>query len=93
VVGAKVVVRHKLGLHARPAAKFVQTANKFSSDITVKNVTSGGEEVNAKSIILVLTLGVICNHEIEVRARGADEREAVKGLVGLVEGNFDEPGE
>ena len=84
---AKVIVRHEAGLHARPAALFVKCAKQFSSDI---KVASKGKTVNAKSIVLVMTLAVQPNTEIELAADGTDEREAVAALVKLVESNFTE---
>lgn len=86
----KIVVTHKVGLHARPASTFVQTANKFTAEISVQNLTGGGEMVDAKSIIMVLTLGVLQNHEILIRAEGADEAQAVQALTELVRTNFGE---
>ena len=59
---ATIQVKNKVGLHARPAALFVQTAAKFSSKIKVKNMTTNGNFVDAKSIIMVLTLGVMKDH-------------------------------
>ncbi len=90
MVESKIVVRHKVGLHARPASVFVQAANKFTSEITVRNVTAGGEPVDAKSILMVLTLGVIKNHEIELQASGPDEQQALDCLGELVRSNFGE---
>ncbi len=90
MVESKIVVRHKVGLHARPASVFVQTANKFTSEITVRNITAGGEPVDAKSILMVLTLGVIRNHEIELQASGPDEQQALDCLGDLVRSNFGE---
>ena len=86
----RMIVRHKSGLHARPASMFVQTANKFNSEITVKNLTGGSEAVDAKSILMVLTLGVSPNHEIQIRAEGPDEQAAVQKLCELVQNNFGE---
>jgi phosphotransferase system HPr (HPr) family protein len=86
----KVVVKHKVGLHARPASLFVQAAKKFVSHLTVRNLTTDGEAVDAKSIISVLTLGVLQNHEILIQADGADAEEAVGRLRTLVESNFGE---
>ncbi len=90
MVESKIVVKHKVGLHARPASIFVQTANKFKSEITVRNVTANGEPVDAKSILMVLTLGVIQNHEIELCADGPDEQKALESLGELVRNNFGE---
>ena len=91
MVESKIVVKHKVGLHARPASVFVQKANKFASEITVRNISTGGEPVDAKSILMVLTLGVIQNHEIELRADGPDEQQAMESLGDLVRSNFGEP--
>jgi phosphocarrier protein FPr len=85
-----ITVEHSVGLHARPAAQFVQTANAYQSDITVKNQTSGTDPVNAKSILSVLTLGVHQGYEIEVIAEGEDEKEALVALKALIEANFGE---
>jgi phosphocarrier protein HPr len=84
---AKVVVKHEAGLHARPASLFVKLAKQFSSDI---KITSNGKTVSARSLVLIITLAVQPNTEIEVRADGSDEQEAITALVGLVERNFTE---
>ena len=82
-----LVVHHKVGLHARPAALFVNLAKKFQSDVCVGK---GEMEVNAKSILSILTLGVNQGTEITIKAEGEDEGEAVKALQELVETNFGE---
>lgn len=87
---ATVQVRNKVGLHARPASMFVQTAAKFSSQIKVKNLTSDGKFVDAKSIIMVLTLGVMKDHEVIIQTEGADADAALDALKGLIENNFGE---
>ena len=87
---ARIPVKHKVGLHARPASLFVQTAAKFSSKILVKNLTANGNFVDAKSIIMVLTLGVMKDHEIVLQAEGADADAALEALRLLIEGNFGE---
>jgi len=87
---ATIQVRHKVGLHARPAAMFVQTAAKFSSKIRVKNLTANGNFVDAKSIIMVLTLGVMKDHEVVIQTDGADADAALAALKLLIEGNFGE---
>ena len=86
----KMQVRAKVGLHARPASLFVQTASKFASNITVQNLSTQGEAVDAKSILMVLTLGVLQNHEILIRVEGADEQQAAQSLGDLVRSNFGE---
>ncbi|MDY6873236.1 MAG: HPr family phosphocarrier protein [Chloroflexota bacterium] len=86
----KIKVTHPAGLHARPASLFVQTANKFSSEINVQNLTDKSDVANAKSILNVLTLGVMKDHEIKIVAEGDDAEEATKALKALVEDNFGE---
>lgn len=85
-----LVVKNEVGLHARPAALFVKTANKFQSKIMVRNLTRDGKAVPAKSILGILTLAVLCNHEIYVEAEGPDAEAAVAALKHLVELDFAE---
>ncbi len=87
---ATIQVKHKVGLHARPAALFVQTAAKFASNIKVKNLTANGNFVDAKSIIMVLTLGVMKDHEVVIQTDGADADAALHALKSLIENNFGE---
>jgi phosphotransferase system HPr (HPr) family protein len=87
---ATIQVKNKVGLHARPASLFVQTAAKFSSKIKVKNLTANGNSVDAKSIIMVLTLGVMKDHEVVIQTEGADAEAALDALKTLIENNFGE---
>jgi phosphocarrier protein HPr len=82
-----IIVQNKVGLHARPAALFVQAAMEHQSRITV---TSGEKSGNAKSIISILALGVQQNDKITINADGPDEMEALTALTKLVEDNFGE---
>jgi phosphotransferase system HPr (HPr) family protein len=86
----ELVVVHKIGLHARPAAVFVKKAGSFSASITVENLSSGSQPVNAKSILGLLSIGVKMNDRIRVTAEGTDEAEAVAALSELVDSNFGE---
>lgn len=90
MVETRIIINHSVGLHARPAALFVQSANKFSSNIKVKNLTMNGNFVDAKSIIMVLTLGVLKGHEIVIQTDGPDEAHASAALTALIESNFGE---
>ena len=81
-----LVVHHEVGLHARPAAVFVKTAKGFVSDLSV---VKDEREVNAKSILSILTLGVNKGAEITIKAEGEDEQGAVRALQELVESNFE----
>ena len=83
----KITVQHEVGLHARPAALFVQTASKYSSDVTL---SYDGKTKNAKSILGVLSMGVGANAEITIQADGEDEAEVLQALSELIENNFGE---
>lgn len=80
----EVDVHNPSGLHARPAAVFVKAAAGFRSDVRVANLTGGGPEVSAKSIIAVLGIGASAGHRIRLRADGVDEADAVRSLACLV---------
>jgi len=90
----RLTVRNRLGLHARPAARFVQTSARFRAAIEVKNLTAGRGPVSAKSINAVATLGVRQGHEILLSARGPDAEAALEAFQSLADANFgDEDGE
>jgi len=76
-----VTVQLKTGLHARPAALFVQEANKFSSEIFIEKEE---KQVNAKSIMGIMSLAINTGSEITISAEGSDEEEAVDKLVEIV---------
>ncbi len=81
-------IKNKVGLHARPAALFVQTANRFKCDIQVRN--GNGSAVSAKSILGILSLGIRQGVEITIRAQGEDAGQAISALNALAEKNFGE---
>ena len=83
----RLVIRNKVGLHARPAVLFVQAAQSFQSEV---RVIKDGKEGNAKSFKSVLALAVNQNDEVVVRAEGADADAALTALAKLVEDNFGE---
>jgi len=83
-------VMDPVGLHARPAALFVKLANKFSSNISICNVSTSGKWANAKSILGLLGCGVKEGDRVEVKAEGDDEGMAVQALEKLVLSNFTE---
>lgn len=82
-----LTVCNKVGLHARPAALFVQTAKQFNCDI---KVTHGEREGNAKSILSVLALGVDQGAVITIRTEGENADQALEALEALIEDNFGE---
>ena len=83
----EVIVQNQVGLHARPATFFIQKANEFKSSIWVEK---DERRVNAKSLLGVLSLGIVGGTEVKVIADGSDEQQAVDGLVKLVESGFAE---
>lgn len=87
VLRREFTIRNKLGLHARTAAKIVQTTNRFQSHI---RILKNGQEANAKSILGILTLSCPQGTRVEVCAEGADAAEAMAALTALFENNFGE---
>jgi len=86
----KVMLTNLHGLHARPAAKFVQAAGGYKSKIQVTNLTNGKGPVTAKSLNALATLGAVENHTVEITAEGEDASDALRALRELVEANFGE---
>ena len=82
-----VVVQNQVGLHARPATFFIQKANEFKSSIWVEKEE---RRVNAKSLLGILSLGIVGGTTIRIIADGPDAEAAVKGLVDLVDSGFAE---
>lgn len=80
------VVNNQVGLHARPATFFIQKANEFKSSIWVEVEE---RRVNAKSLLGVLSLGIVKGTEITLTANGPDEEEAVEALAALLASDFD----
>ncbi|PYK63194.1 MAG: HPr family phosphocarrier protein [Verrucomicrobia bacterium] len=86
-VTRELVVRNKLGIHARPAAMFVKTANRFECDVFVEK---DGERVNGKSIMGLMMLAAGPGSKLHVRAEGEDAARAVAELDALLQRKFDE---
>ena len=87
MVSSEVTVNNSVGLHARPATFFIQRANSFKSSVWIEK---DDRRVNAKSLLGVLSLGIIRGTSINIVADGTDEEDAVKTLVGIIESNFTE---
>ena len=83
----EVDVKNQVGLHARPATFFIQKANEYKSSIWVEKEV---RRVNAKSLLGILSLGIVGGTTIRIIADGADEQLAVEGLTKLIEGGFEE---
>ena len=83
----EVTIKNRLGLHARAAARFVHTANRFRARVVVSR---NGKIMDGKSILGILLLAASQGSRLEVAAEGDDEQEAVAALVDLVESGFGE---
>ena len=83
----EVLVQNQVGLHARPATFFIQKANEYKSSIWLEKEE---RRVNAKSLLGVLSLGIVGCTSIRIIADGPDEEEAVENLVDLVKSGFAE---
>ena len=83
----EVTVKNQVGLHARPATFFIQKANEFKSSIWIEKEE---RRVKAKSLLGVLSLGIIGGTLIRIIADGSDEQLAVDALVNLVQSGFTE---
>ena len=82
-----VTIKNSVGLHARPATFFIQKANSYKSSIWVEK---DDRSVNAKSLLGVLSLGIVNGMTNTLVADGPDEREALDGLKELIENGFNE---
>ena len=82
-----ITIENKTGIHARPASIFVQTATRFKSKVQSQ---AKGNTVDAKSIVMIMSMGLVKGTEITIVADGADEAEAVKALKDLVASKFGE---
>lgn len=80
IIESIFVIRNPHGLHARPSAVLVNEAKKYTSAITVENITQGSEIVNAKSLMKIMTLGVKSGSELKFTATGEDAEAAIAGI-------------
>jgi phosphotransferase system HPr (HPr) family protein len=87
MIQQEVEISNKLGLHARPAALFVQTASRFKSDVYLRR---DDHEVNGKSIMGVMMLAAEMGSKLIITANGEDESETITALVEIIEQKFNE---
>ena len=87
ILEKKLLIRNQLGLHARPAALLVETANRFQSEITIQK---GKHKVNAKSIMGVLMLAAGPSSRVTIRIIGSDAEAAMAAIEKLIDQNFGE---
>ncbi|NLH00293.1 MAG: HPr family phosphocarrier protein [Clostridiales bacterium] len=83
----EVTINNQVGLHARPATFFIQKANEFKSSIWIEK---DDRKVNAKSLLGVLSLGIVKGTTVNLVADGSDEKEALNTLAALIESDFTE---
>ena len=81
IIEKKIKIINPSGLHARPASLFVQVANKYDSEISVKK---GKQKVNGKSIMGIMMLAAECGSKIVIVADGPDARDAIKELADIL---------
>lgn len=87
MVEKKIIIKNKLGLHARAAVKFVNLANRFRSSVKIEK---DGNEIDGKSILGILTLAAVQGTQITLRVSGKDEDSALRVLAALINNKFHE---
>lgn len=87
MVSQKVTLVNGQGFHMRPAGTFANAMGKFNSDVTVK---FNGNDINGKSLMNIIAAGIKCGSEVEICCDGADEKEALRTAVDLIESGLGE---
>lgn len=87
MISREVTIKNNVGLHARPATFFIQKANAYKSSVWVEK---DERRVNAKSLLGVLSLGIVKGMTVTIYAEGVDEAEAIEGIAELVNTGFNE---
>ncbi len=87
MISREVTIKNNVGLHARPATFFIQKANAYKSSVWVEK---DDRRVNAKSLLGVLSLGIVKGMTVTIYADGVDEAEAIEGIAELVNTGFTE---
>ena len=82
---AEITILNPSGLHARPAASFAALAGKYNANVCIRNLTNLTNFVNAKSMLMVLTLGLTKGMRAEIEAAGPEEEEALRALTDFVQ--------
>ena len=87
MISRDVIIKNNVGLHARPATFFIQKANSYKSSIWIEK---DDRRVNAKSLLGVLSIGIVKGMTVTLYADGADETDALDGLAALIDTGFNE---
>lgn len=85
----RVRLKNRLGLHARAAARFVNLANQFESDVRIERIDNG-KDVDGRSILSILLLAAGCGVELIIRVDGEDEERTLAALCSLIDSKFGE---
>ena len=85
MISRKITIRNPEGLHMRPAAVFAEEMGKYECEITI---ITDNDEVNAKSILSIMTAHIKCGTEIDLKCNGTDETEAMDRAVSLISSEF-----
>ena len=86
-IEATVIIRNKMGIHARPATELVKLARSYDAEV---NLIKEGKTVSASSVLGIMMLGSHCGESITVEASGKDAEQALTAIVGLLETEFDQ---
>lgn len=84
MIREEYTIHFEVGLHARPAGRFVKLAKEFESAIRIRNLTRGGKEVDAKSLVNVMKIACARDHTVNIQFNGADEqaaRDAIRAFL------------
>ncbi|MBK5240814.1 HPr family phosphocarrier protein [Clostridium sp.] len=81
MIEKNITIVNNTGIHARPASQLVKLINTFKSDV---KIVSGNKTANAKSIINIMSMGLIQGSEITVRIDGEDEKAAMEGISNFI---------
>ncbi len=87
MVSQKIVIKNEQGLHMRPAGVFAKAMAKFTSDV---NIVYNGNKTNGKSLLNIIGACIKCGSEVEIECSGADEAEALKTAIELIESGLGE---
>ena len=87
ISSADLVIKNRLGLHARAAAKLVRAASEYESDI---RVVKGGEAADARSVLSLISLGCAYDCPVRIEAEGRDASHAIEALADIIENRFGE---
>lgn len=87
MVSKNFTIKNKMGFHMRPAQVFVNAMTKYPCDVTIK---FGGRDINAKSIMMIMSACIKCGSEITVVANGEQEAAALDEAAGMIESGFGE---